>query len=404
MDKNIFLNTAWKIACELMKTSIWHEDACTWQGYSIELLNGQFQPIIRTFGSDVYSGTSGIALFFTALYLEKPDVLLMKHIEGCVNQIKLNEGSLFNHGFYSGKPGIASALIKMGKDLNREEWINEGVSLLNSISTDSLEHYEVDLISGSAGTIPVLLDTYNEFREKNILDKAIILGDILYDLADKKDNIWSWATVPSKKNLTGFSHGSSGIALAFLQLYTFTNDKKYLQASIAGFNYERQSFDVLQQNWPDFRDDVVKESKTNVCGMAWCHGAPGIAISRFRANQIQPDSVFSKEMEIALGTTTTNVYNTLMSNLENTNFSLCHGIAGNSDILLDCGNNEHVKLAEAVGIAGINKYELNDVSWPSGLNTNQYTPGLMMGIAGTGYFYLRLFDKKKHQSVLYSGL
>ncbi len=93
-----------------------------------------------------------------------------------------------------------------------------------------------------------------------------------------------------------------------------------------------------------------------------------------------------------------------MSNLENTNFSLCHGVAGNSDILLDCGNEEHVKLAETIGMAGINKYELNEIPWPSGLNTNQYTPGLLVGIAGTGYFYLRLFNKDMHKSLLYSGL
>ena len=404
IDKNIFLNAAWKIGCELMKTSIWFEDSCTWQGYSIEPLNGQFSPVIKTFGSDIYSGTSGIALFLAALYSEKSDAILLKNIEGCVNQIKLNKESLFNHGFYTGKPGIASALLKIGKQFNREDWIKEGIILLKSIPTSSIQQHEIDLISGASGTIPILLDVYNAFGEKELLDKAMVLGDLLCDLAVKEGDIWSWSTVPSKINLTGFSHGASGIALAMLQLYTITKDKKYLQASIAGFNYERQTFDSSQQNWPDFRDDIIKHSEINVCSMAWCHGAPGIAISRFRANQLQPDAIYVQEMEIALRTTATNTYNTLMSDLNNTNFSLCHGVVGNADIMMDCGGEAYYQLAQNIGIAGINKYQENDISWPTGLNTNQYTPGLMMGIAGTGYFYLRLYDNVKHKTVLYSAV
>jgi lantibiotic modifying enzyme len=400
-DKKLFLDTAWKIGCQLMKSAIWHKESCNWQGYSVEPVNGQYIAVIKTSGSDIYSGTSGIAIFLSALYSEINDPILLKTIEGCVSQIKLNLDSLHDQGFYSGKPGIASALIKIGKNLDRKDWINDGLSLLNSISITSLHNHEVDVISGAAGTIPVLLDIYNEFGDKKLLDKAIALGDLLYNNAEKKEDIWSWETVPSQKNLTGFSHGASGIALALLQLYTTTKNSKYLQASVSGFNYERLSFDSLQQNWPDFRDDAIEY---NACGTSWCHGAPGIAISRFRANQLVKDDIYIKEMNIALATTTTNVYNTLNANLSNTNFSLCHGIAGNSDILLDCGGEEHIKLATAVGVAGINKYQENNSSWPSGLNTNQYTPGLMMGLAGTGYFYMRLFNKEKYQSVLLSKL
>lgn len=398
--KNNFLETAWNIGTHLMKTSIWHNTSCTWQGYSFEPLNGSYQPVIKTFGPDVYSGTSGIALFLTALYSERKDAVLLKTIEGAIEQVKSTMKQASNHGFYAGKPGIAATLIRLGKELNREDWTKEGLDLLESIPSDLLQSYEIDIISGAAGTIPILLDTYAVFKKQELLDKAIALGHLLCSAAVKNNTVWSWATVPSQKNLTGFSHGASGIALALLQLHQVTGNPSFLEAAEGGFNYERQSFDVSQQNWPDFRDDVRTSSTGNVCGVAWCHGAPGITISRLKANQLYPDTVFTNEMNIALATTTNSIYHSLMENLTNTNYSICHGIAGNADIILDCGGIEYQQLAEAVGNAGISKYQDSNIPWSTGLNSGQYTPGLMMGIAGTGYFYLRLLNKNKHKSVL----
>ncbi len=400
-DKNIFLDTAWDIACALIKSSIWHNDACTWQGYSMEAVNGKYEGILRTFGADIYSGTSGIALFLTALYSEKKDPIVLQTIEGCLSQMTALMHTAPDHGFYSGKPGIAAALIKIGSQLDRKEHVDAGIQLLESIPVTSLQSHEIDVISGAAGTIPVLLDVYKAYNKSVLLDKAIALGELLYHSAEKNKEAWSWPTVPSQKHLTGFSHGSSGIALALLQLYKATENPQFLEAATGGFNYERQSFDASQHNWPDFRDGV-STTYGNVCGMAWCHGAPGIALSRLKANQIKPDAAFEREMFIAITTTKDNIYHNLMDNLNHTNYSLCHGIAGNAEILLDCSP-ELDQLAESVGTAGIYKYRTNRLPWPTGVNTGQYTPGLMMGIAGTGYFYLRLFDPKKHQSLLLPG-
>ncbi|TGD57034.1 lanthionine synthetase LanC family protein [Flavobacterium humi] len=403
INRNNFLEAAWNIGCQLMKSSIWHGDSCNWQGYSIEPLDGQFQPVIRTFGPDVYSGTSGIALFLSALYAETKDPILLKTIEGSIQQVKDTMHDAPDHGFYAGKPGIAAALITVGKEVGRTDWVEEGIRLLDSIATAALQSHQIDVISGVAGTIPVLIDAHKEFKKQEFLDKAIVLGNLLCDAAVKNNEVWSWATVPSQKNLTGFSHGSSGMALALLQLYGVTGNTTYLEGATGGFNYERHSFDATQQNWPDFRDGVSQPS-ANVCGLAWCHGAPGITISRLKANQIKAEDVFVQEMNTALITTAKNIYHTVMDNLNNTNYSLCHGIAGNAEVLLDCGGPEYQKLAETVGTAGIAKYQNNAVSWPTGLNTNQYTPGLMVGIAGTGYFYLRLLNKDKYKTLLAPGL
>ncbi len=402
INKNTFLETAWDIGCELMKSAIWHGDACNWQGYSVELIDGAFQPVMRTFGADVYSGTSGIALFLSALYSERKDPILLRTIEGSIAQMKLVSDKVPPYGFYAGKPGIAATLIRIGNELNRKEWVEEGISLLESIPDTTLQIHEIDVISGAAGTIPVLLEGGKSLSVKALIDKAVALGHLLVAAAVKENEVWSWATVPSKRNLTGYSHGSSGIAVALLQLYEATNEPLFLEAARGGFNYERKTFDKAQQNWPDFRDGVSTPT-ANVCGMAWCHGAPGITLSRLKARELQPGLAVEDEVNIALKTTANSIYESLTNNIES-NYSLCHGIAGNADILLDCGGAEHQQLAEAVGAAGIVKYQAAGKAWPSGVNEGQYTPGLMMGIAGTGYFYLRLYNKDRHKTLLMPSL
>jgi lantibiotic modifying enzyme len=77
-------------------------------------------------------------------------------------------------------------------------------------------------------------------------------------------------------------------------------------------------------------------------------------------------------------------------------FSLCHGCAGNADLLIEAARvmNEpgHSARAEAVAQAGIEQFEARRLPWPCGIPGAGETPGLMLGTAGIGYFYLRLHD------------
>ena len=43
-------------------------------------------------------------------------------------------------------------------------------------------------------------------------------------------------------------------------------------------SYERERFDVDHGNWPDYRE--YKPDQPSIFMTSWCHGAPGIALSR----------------------------------------------------------------------------------------------------------------------------
>jgi lantibiotic biosynthesis protein len=402
-DKTLFFDAAWNIGCELMKTAICHDGACNWQGYSVEWLNGSYQPVMRTFGPDLYSGTSGIALFLAALYEEKADPLLLDTIAGSVAQMRSAMSGAPAHGFYAGTPGIAAALIRLGQQLQRDDWMTEGLQKLEATPCKTLAAHEIDVISGAAGTIPVLLQAAARFSRPELLRKAIALGHVLCDAAVKENGAWSWPTVPAPRNLTGYSHGASGVALALLELHHAAGIPLFLEAAKGGFRYERNAFDSLQQNWPDYREGVTTPSAT-VCSMAWCHGAPGIALSRLAALEQYADPELDSELAAASATTAASIWHSLAGKANDFNYSLCHGIAGNADILLETGQDAHRRLAHAVGISGIRAYQERGQPWPSGLNTGHPAPGLMMGLAGTGYFYLRLLDPNRHRTLLRPSL
>jgi class II lanthipeptide synthase len=81
------------------------------------------------------------------------------------------------------------------------------------------------------------------------------------------------------------------------------------------------------------------------------------------------------------------------------NYSMCHGLAGNAEILLEgarafpASAPRMRKLALEIADEGIEKHGKNGHKWPSGLPAGD-TPSLMVGLAGTGYFYLRLSGRK----------
>ena len=58
-------------------------------------------------------------------------------------------------------------------------------------------------------------------------------------------------------------------------------------------------------NWPDFREESQRPNRKSPPSYKtfWCHGAPGIALSRLRAYQITGNEVYKEEAEIALNTT-----------------------------------------------------------------------------------------------------
>lgn len=356
-----YLETAERIGARLCRDALWHRGRCNWTS---DFLDGE-AIAYGALGPDLYDGSSGIALFLWRLAEATGERIFRVTAQAAMRQA-LDRMPVPGCGLYSGGLGILYAAAEITQAWDRE-------AVLRQAATD-LE--KLDVIDGSAGAIAVLLNL-------QLVEAAIAHGDLLLNEAGRSDEGWSWKTIPAARNLTGLSHGASGIAWALLELHNATGEPRFRDAALGAFRYERHCFHPTEQNWPDFRDHQTSFP------VYWCHGAAGVALARLRGWQILKDETLLAEARVALKKVAD-------ATPSLGNCSLCHGQAGNGDILLYAYQvlREEIWLSHAEKIAqvGNQQFEQRRIPWPCGLPGGNETPDLMLGLAGIGYFYLRLAD------------
>jgi len=401
------LSTAHMIGRRLSQEAVWHEDRCNWLGAeSVQQsrMSGQPGMTYGALGPELYSGTSGLALFLAELYAATGDAAVRRTALGAIRQALANADtapSTVPLGLYAGWIGIALAAARVGTVLGEEELLVDAAQLLQHSAGEHHGGHEFDLIRGHAGAIAALVVLRDILEDASLLDFAAQLGEELLKTADETDAGYSWKSVdfPKQRNLTGISHGTAGVGYALLELFATTGDSRYREAAEQAFRDERYWFDAAEGNWPDFRGEPGRSKRGKQplsFATFWCHGAPGIALSRLRAYEVLHDEPCKDEAITALQTTREMIRATLRSGIGN--YSLCHGLAGNAEILLYGRHvlgrewaDEHVVALE-VANAGIETYAERGLSWPCGTGGGE-TPSLMLGLAGIGLFYLRLCDQ-----------
>src|ERR1044071_9630630 len=412
-DRDEFLEAADSIAARLCRDAVWAGARCNWLGDSMEFVGGQWSVAHRAFGPDLYSGTSGVALFLAEAFKKTGEPLFRETSVGGARQAlsRLEElPAQMRTGFYTGHTGIGDALTRSDELVNEEEFVDRGLQVVEALAEVEPDEHATDVLAGSAGAIPALLHLQQKYGRGPLLELARRHGEFLIGAARKTQGGWSWNTlnIPDeqrKQDLNGFSHGAAGISWALLELWKAMGEGKVRVAVEQGFAYERQWFDPRQENWPDFRGlyDAWSSNPGQPGFMtAWCHGAPGIGLSRVRAYALTNDEIYRREAEAALRCTSRTLAAPTAPG--QANYSLCHGSAGNSELLVYAarvfGDDSSRLLAEQVGRLGVEQYRKSFGPWPCCVLEGGETPGLLLGLAGIGHFYLRLHDPAGVPSVL----
>jgi len=279
------------------------------------------------------------------------------------------------------------------------------------LTADRPDPKNADVLAGFAGAMVALLILREQFlNDDKLVETATRLADDLIRTAIKTEAGWSWGDLYKPEsgafgNLAGYSHGAGGIGWAFLELYRATGEARFREAGENAFQYERHWFDPETGNWPDLRDPELsggpRTDKPTFMN-AWCHGAPGIALSRLRSYEMLHCDTCLGEAETAIDTTLKNLYGD--KEMSQTNYSLCHGMGGNAEPLIYgakvLGRPELFAKAEEVALRGIENYEAKRLTWPCGGPGGLETAGLMLGLAGIAYFYLRMAYPESTPSVL----
>ena len=405
-----FLAAAWTLGARLCRDALWAGERCNWLGDSMEFVDGDWKVVHRAFGPDLYAGTSGIALFLARLHEHTGEAVFRTTALGAARHAVSRMDAIAapaRAGVYSGLTGIAFALTDAGSRLDAPELIEAAGATLRSLADDDIAVAGLDVVGGSAGAIPALLLLRRRHPALGLAELAVRHGKRLIETAQPDgEDAWSWDTLgtPGQRNLTGFSHGTAGVGWALLELHRATGEDDFLHAAHRAFGYERRWFNSRQDNWPDLRSIASPQADAEPnCTIAWCHGAPGIGLSRLRAWQLTGDTTALQEAQAALRSTSS--FLRQMATGGPIDFSLCHGLGGDADLLIEAsrilGDLGYLALAQEIGRAGIERYA--QVAWPCGIPGGGEAPNLMLGLAGIGHFFLRLHDSAATPSVLIVG-
>jgi lantibiotic modifying enzyme len=380
------LEAALSIGHRVTGQAFWHEGRCSWVGaLPAPAPPGRIPPAtFAALGVDVYGGTSGVALFLAHLYEHTADETARDTATGAIlHALSRVEEIPPEHALalYTGRLGVALVAARCGRLLEAPAIRDTGASLGSHLLDRADAPEADDLVSGVSGAVVGMLALADELDEPRYVDRASELGSRL-------------VTAAESLNLTGMAHGAAGIVHALHSLFLFIGDERFRVAAERAVAYERGLFDVQAGNWPDLRPGDVREAGDvgAVSGMAWCHGAPGIALSR-RTSAGLLGRADREQMQSAVRTTERWVRAAVATRPGN--YSLCHGLAGNAEALWEAagglGGTEAYRLALDVAERGIEDHVRAGMPWPCGTPAGQ-TPALMLGLAGIGLFYLRLHD------------
>ncbi len=215
--------------------------------------------------------------------------------------------------------------------------------------------------------------------------------------------------------LAGLSHGASGLAWALAELAVLsdlTSDLRSELAKAAGqvLRYESSLFDASAGNWRDLRDRPEQESDRHL--VAWCHGAPGIGLARIAILQTLRRSEGSGSTathltdhlsEAALQRDVERAVACTLGQGFGLTHSLCHGDLGNLDFLLEASREQDPLKALPAHISRLSAGVLRSFRHQGflyGSPGGTEPPGLMVGIAGIGYGFLRLAAPDRTPSLL----
>lgn len=359
-------------------------------------LPDQAEPVYRALPVELFSGTSGVALFLAQLHAAAPDARLRRSALGAISQSLSRIDTIPASdaiGLFTGVLGVAHAAAVCGDLLAAPELYERALVVARGARGRESDSPHLDLISGRAGATLTLLTLTRRLDAPDLMEWAQSLGHELLEAVEGESG-WRWESgteAPDRRVLTGLSHGASGAALALGELHDATGEARFAAAARAAIDFERQFFDPLDGNWRTREPGEPGQASR----VAWCHGAPGIGLARLRAWQRTREPDDGRELDVCIRTTSRWVVASLRSEVGN--YSLCHGLAGNADVLALCaqgsGSEEPAGLARRVAEEGIARFGEPGRPWPCG-GPGGETPGLMLGLSGIGLFYLRVHSRE----------
>ena len=375
--------------------------------YELDPMPGR-SPDIRPVGSSLFAGIAGIGLFLAMAYLvtgaRDARDLALRLFEPISRRLTGRRRLAFTAdigiGGGRGLGGLIHALARAGAALGSSACLRAARDAATVLTREAIDEDEtLDVMGGSAGALFGLLTLHRLTNDPMALQRATRCGEHLLATRtrDPATGLCTWHP-GSNRDRIGFAHGAAGIACALHRLGTVTGNGVYREVAAEAWTVERRHVSGGRSC-----EDAPPASNGQPRGAGWtrtwtwCHGWPGIGLSRLGALDDHWPRV---DLDVALTATTHTL--TRESWKGRGGDSLCCGRFGQAEFLLSAGRSLNrpalCDAARAIGGRTVAQ-ALATGSYRIG-GDDMLRPGLYQGLAGVGYELLRLQAADTVPSVL----
>ncbi|MBB5801999.1 lantibiotic modifying enzyme [Saccharothrix ecbatanensis] len=348
------METATRLAERICDEARWHGESCDW-----------LDATGRALDVDLYEGSAGIAWFLAQHAALTGSERSAQTAAAAARSVpgKVAARPTPRRGLFEGDLGALWAVGEVGTLIGDAELVDRARALIPDVRR-RLDRADpgIDLVGGGAGDVLAMI---------GLTGSAVAEADLI--------------NAETAVHHVGMAHGLSGLACALLEVHSVTGTPAYRSRAMEAFSAERAWFDPEACAWG------------RTASTSWCNGSAGIGLARLRAVELAPEPHLRAEAGAALASVHASVAASLSgrrtTTWEQANFSVCHGLMGAADLLVQAavvlGVPEHLRAAERVvdhGVATANAHG----RWACGTTTGAETVGLFLGLAGIGAVCLRV--------------
>lgn len=399
------LQTASEIANALADAAIRDDTMAGWSGATAAPAVG-LPAVWCVFGGDYYEGSAGIARFLAWTAVHGDGAASHRLIGAALNHALARSDGWSLH---SGRLGAGLVTREVGVLLGDAALWQAGTQACGGAidaalaAAESGEAVMTDMLAGLAGALHAAA-RLAAAAPALWHDRALRLGAALAGLAVPAEGGLAWPMHSDDPQLLcGLAHGAAGVALAFDDLAAIDpNEARWPGLAAAARQFERAHFNSHAASWADLRSDISQAQQPDAappdaappCPHFWCHGSVGVAWERLLAHRASPAcDVIAVDLAAGLHGARREAVRVLSGPVgpgagASANGSQCHGLAGLIDLLIETGEAGDRILAQRLAAFMRADGQRAD-GWRCGLPGMEYSPGMMLGVAGIGWGLLR---------------
>ncbi|ARV95867.1 LanM family lanthionine synthetase [Bacillus cereus] len=361
-----------EVGNELIDTAIIYKDTCTWM---IHEVTDNEKVYIGPLNYCLYDG-AGVLLFLLELasysnnkkYLQYAEMGL-KGLDTDIEVSKIDSHSVFH--------GIGSYLYLYARFYNttqKTEYYHKLLDGVKKLDITYKKDLNIDFIGGLSGMIVFLTNCYRAYGDEIFYKKANEFAELMISVYKEKSEF-----------LNGLAHGHAGISLSLASLYEINNDYEISNEAYKIIKQENLHFNSNDNNWTDLREFINTES------VYWCHGAPGISLARMKTIQyLGISDLLDKDLKCSIRKTLQDGFS------DSHDSSLCHGVFGNLDILIEINKYKKCETLSHFIDATFSSYidNLTKFGYQSGIKNSLPINNFMLGKFGIAYTLLRYKNNK----------